>query len=90
MEQSKIIDTTKTYNWFHGIDFSRPPLELAVRGVQRCTPINAQGVSGLLKLLLTGFLFIPAITLIITSFLLLASGAGSTTLTSHAHRLSWQ
>ena len=41
-------------------------------GVQRCAPVNAQGVRGLLKLLLTGFLFIPFITLIITDFLLLA------------------
>ena len=45
-----------------------------MRSVQRCTSINAQGVSGLLKLLLTGFLFIPSITLIITGFLLLTSG----------------
>ena len=42
-------------------------------GVQRCTPVNAQGVSGLLKLLLTGFLFIPSITLIIIGFLLSTS-----------------
>ena len=47
---------------------------LAVRGGQRCTPINAQGINGLLKLLLTGFLFIPSITLIITGFLLSTSG----------------
>ena len=36
------------WRWFHGIDFSCPLLELVVRGVQRCTPINAQGASGLL------------------------------------------
>ena len=61
------------WRWFHDIDFSRPPLGLAVRGVQRCTPINAHGVSGLLKLLLTGFLFIPSITLIFTDFFLSTS-----------------
>ena len=38
-----------------------------MREVQGCTPINAQGVSGLLELLLTGFLFIPSITLIIAN-----------------------
>ena len=42
-------------------------------GVKRCTPVNVQGVRGLLKLLLTDFLFIPFITLIITDFLLLVS-----------------
>ena len=45
--------------------------------MQRCTPINAQGVSGLLELLLTGFLFIPSITLIIASFLLSTPGGFS-------------
>ena len=37
-------------------------------------PLNAQGVSGLLEFLLTGFLFIPSITIIIIGFLLSASG----------------
>ena len=45
-----------------------------MRGVQRWAPVNAQGVSGLLKLLLTGFLFTPSISLIITGFLLSTSG----------------
>ena len=45
-----------------------------MRSVQRCTSVNAQGVCGLLKLLLTGFVFIPSITLIITCFLLSTSG----------------
>ena len=51
-----------------------PLFKLVVRGVQRCTPVNAQGVSGLLELLLAGFLFIPSITLIIANFLLSAPG----------------
>ena len=59
--------------WFRGIDFSHQPLELTVRGVHRCTPVNAQNVSGLLKLRFTSFLFIPSITLIITGFLLSTS-----------------
>lgn len=48
-----------------------------MRGVQICTPVNAEGVSGLLKFLLTCFLFIPSITIITTSFLLSASGGVS-------------
>ena len=85
------------WRWFHGVDFSCPSLELAVRGVQRCTPVNAQGVSGLLKLPLTGFLFIPSITLIITNFLLSTSGglsfvpkgfAGAIYFTTSAHAAS--
>ena len=40
-------------------------------------PINAYGVRGLLKLLLTCFLFIPSITHIITYFLLLTPGGFS-------------
>ena len=62
------------WRWFHDIDFSHPPLEPAVRSVQRCTSSMHRGVCGLLKLLLTGFLFIPSITLIITGFLLSTSG----------------
>ena len=58
------------WRWFHGIDFSCPPFELAVRSVQRCTSVNPQNVRGLLKLMFTGFLFIRSITLIITGFLL--------------------
>ena len=58
--------------WFHGIDLSCPQLELAVRSVQRCSSVNAQGVCGLLKLLLSCFLFIPSITLIITGLHFLA------------------
>jgi hypothetical protein len=50
-----------------------PLFELAVRGVQGRTSVNAQGVSGLLELLLAGFLFISFITPII-AFLLTASG----------------
>ena len=65
------------WRWFHDIDFPCPPLEFAMGGVQRCTPINAHGVCGLLKLLLTGLLFTPFITLIITDFLLLAPGGFS-------------
>ena len=47
-------------------------------------PPKAQGVSGLLKLLLTGFLFIPSITLIITSFLLSTSSGFSLVLEGFA------
>ena len=45
-----------------------------MRGVQGCTPVNTHGASGLLELLLTGFLFIPSITLIIGIFLLSTPG----------------
>ena len=55
--------------WLHDIDWTRPLFKLAVRGVQRCTPVNAQGVSGFLELLLVGFLFISFITLIVAIFL---------------------
>ena len=42
--------------------------------MQRRTSVNAQGICGLLKLLLTGILLITSITLIITSFFLPTSG----------------
>ena len=42
--------------------------------MQRCTPVNTQGVSGLLEFLLTGFLFNPSITFIIAILLLSAPG----------------
>ena len=45
-----------------------------MRSVQICTSFNAQGVRGLLKLLLTGFLFIRSITFIFRGFLLSTSG----------------
>ena len=48
-----------------------------MRVVQGSTPVNEQRVSGLPKLLLIGFLFIPSITLIITGFLLLTYGGFS-------------
>jgi hypothetical protein len=50
---------------------------LAVRGVQRCTPVNAQGVIGFLELPLAGFLFISFIGLTIAILLLTASGGFS-------------
>jgi hypothetical protein len=60
--------------WLHSIDLTRPLFKLAVRGVQGCTSVNAQGISGLLELLLAGFLFISFITPIIAFLLLTASG----------------
>lgn len=51
----------------------RPLFKLAVRGVQGRASVNAQGINGLLELLLAGFLFIPFITLVIAFFLLMAS-----------------
>src|SRR6266536_4504065 len=65
------------WRWLHDIDFPCPLLELAVRGVQRCTPVNAQGVSSPLKLLLTGFFFISSITFTITNFFLSTPGGFS-------------
>jgi hypothetical protein len=47
---------------------------LVVGGVQRCTFVNAQGVSGFLEFLLAGFLFISSITLIVAILLLTATG----------------
>ena len=55
-----------------------------MRGVQGCTPVNAQGVSGLLEFLLTGFLFIPFLTFSIAILLLTAPGGFSVVLRSLA------
>ena len=57
-------------SWLHDIDLTCPLLELAVRGVQRGTPINTHGFSCFLESLLDGFFFIPFITLTISFFLL--------------------
>ena len=50
--------------------------------MQRCTPVNAQGVSGLLEFLLAGFLFIPSITFIIAILFLPDPGGVSLVLRS--------
>ena len=44
-----------------------------MRGVQGCTPVNAQGISGFLKLLLAGFLIILFIAFVTTFLLLMPS-----------------
>src|SRR5215216_5018640 len=48
-----------------------------LRGVQKCTTVNAQGASSPLKLLLTGFFFISSIIFTITNFFLLTPGGFS-------------
>ena len=60
-------------SWLHGIDLSRPLLELAVRGVQRGTSVNAHGFSCFLELLLAGFFSISPVTFF-SFFLLMAPG----------------
>ena len=53
-------------SWLHDIDFSHPLLELAVRGVQRGTSVNAHGLSCFLELMPAGIFTISPIIILFT------------------------